>query len=136
MPCTSWPGLDKLPSEKRAQARKELIWLARIRERNRRNQAELDWKKIRRSQSKPNRARSGWLTFAGTTAHRTLSSRAGNGSLAGAAARSFTPRRIVRAMPASGIFPRHRGEAPHRLLINPARKFSGPILHRMAAMRV
>src|SRR6476660_7732152 len=88
----AWPR--QTPSGERAQARKELIWLAKIREKNRRNQAELGWKKIRRSQSKPNRARSGWRTFVGTTARRILSSRAGNGSPAGVAARWFTRRRI------------------------------------------
>ena len=84
MPCASWSGL-KTPSGARGQARKKPIWLAKIRERNRRNPVASDSRKIRLRQSKRSRGRSGWLTFAGTMGRRISSSPAGNGSPAGAA---------------------------------------------------
>ena len=91
MPCTSWPDLDN--SQRRARSGKEEgICQANHRAGNRRNQAALEWKRIRRPAPKPRRARSGWPTSAGTTAPRISSSPAGNGSPAGAAGRSFTRR--------------------------------------------
>ena len=89
MPCTSWPGLDESKRKTRS-GKEEIIWLAKIRAGNRRNRAVWEWRKIRRPQSKPRRARSGWLTSVGTTAPRISSSPAGNGSPAGAAAPWFT----------------------------------------------
>lgn len=90
MPCASWPAL---PARERDQARRKQKWLAKIREKNRRNQAALDLKKTRRRQSRPSRVRSEWLTSAGTTVRRTSSNRAGNGSPAGVVAPWFTHRR-------------------------------------------
>lgn len=94
MPCTSWPGLDNSRRETRS-GEEEIIWLAKIRAGNRRNRAVLEWRRTRRRQSKPSRVRSGWLTFAGTTAPRISSSPDGNGSPAGAAGRWFIPRRAA-----------------------------------------
>src|SRR4051794_35745343 len=94
MPCASWPALDKLPKESEIR-RGGKKWLAKIREKNRTNQAALDLKKTRRRQSRRSRVRSEWLIFVGTTARPISSSRAGNGSLAGAAERSFTRRKTI-----------------------------------------
>src|SRR2546423_570794 len=101
-------------------------WPAKIRVGNRKNQAARAGRRTRRRQSKLSRARSGRLTFAGTTARRISSSQVGNGSRAGAAARWFTRRKItphsasrrfVDAL-AQRNFPRHGRDASHRLLIN------------------
>src|SRR2546423_1046489 len=94
MPCASWSGL-MAPGGARAQTRKETIWLAKIRERNRGSPAVPDPRRIRRRQSKPGRVRNGWPISAGTMGRRILSSRVGNGSPAGAAVRWSIPRKIA-----------------------------------------
>src|SRR2546423_6486210 len=126
MPCASWPGLDRLRAEHEPRRGRKQTWPAKIRVGNRKNQAAVDGRRPRRRQSKLSRARSGWLTFAGTTALPISSSQVGNGSRAGAAARWFTRRKItphsasrrfVDAL-AQRNFPRHARDASHRLLIN------------------
>jgi hypothetical protein len=111
----------RTPSGARTQARKEAKWLAKIRERNRKNQAALDSRKTRRRQSKQSRARNGWLTFAGTTARRISSSPGGNGSPVGVAVHWFTPRKIA---PTERNFPRQRRQFSACLVINSRRSHS------------
>ena len=82
-------------------------WLLKNREKNRSGRAAPDWKRINKSQGKPRRVPSEWLTFAGMTARRITWSPAGNGSRAGAAANSSIRRR--RLLPSGG---NHRYERP------------------------
>jgi hypothetical protein len=129
MPCTSWPALDN-SSRRPSSGKEEIIWRANHRAGNRRNQAALGLKRIRRPTPKPRRARSGWLTSAGTTGLRISSSPAGNGSPAGAAARWFTRRkrswltRLPRAD--SGRLRAPSRANPRNSLPNFAETFRGP----------